>query len=140
MSEATSGIQTSTDPDFAALIRATERASCLAAKAGVGPDFDLGRCDDLLGLMRVEGARAGGPAFRQYLHREQFGVDFRLEGAGRADSAGCAVVGFHSFIRAIGHVPDIGLGHCCITPKRCESFAPDRKRFFARSLANRSLQ
>src|ERR1700681_4942119 len=80
--------------------------------------------------MRVERARAGGPALRQNLHRKQFGVDFRLERAGRSDRSGCAVVGFHSFIRAIGHVPDIGLRHGCITRKGRESFAMNRKRFF----------
>src|SRR6266436_4494376 len=100
-----------------------------AAETEVGPVFDLGRRNGLLGLMRVERARAGGPALRQNLHRKQFGVDFRLERAGRSDRAGCAVVGFYSFIRAIGHVPDIGLGHGCITREGRESFAINRKRF-----------
>ena len=46
--------------------------------------------DHLLGLMRVERAGAGRPAFGQDLHGEQLGVDFRLEGPGRADRAGGA--------------------------------------------------
>src|ERR1700682_1904852 len=98
-------------------------------EAGVGPKFDLGRRNGLLGLMRVERARAGGPALRQNLHRKQFGIDFGLERTGRSDRAGRAVVGLHGFIRAIGHVPDIGLRHGCITRKGGESFALNPKSF-----------
>ena len=69
------------------------------------------KADRLLGLMRIERAGAGRPALGQDLHREQFRIDFGFEGAGRADRAVRAVVGFHGFVRPKGHVPDIGLRH-----------------------------
>ena len=57
----------------------TLKENASAAEAGVGPALDLGRTDNLLGLMGVERAGAGRPAFCQNLHREQFGVYFRFE-------------------------------------------------------------
>src|SRR5882757_1978560 len=98
------------------------RRDDLSAETWVSPLFDLGRPDNLLGLMRVERARADGPALRQNLHGEQLGIDFRFEGPGRAHHARRAVVGFHGFVRPKGHIPDIGLRHSCITRNASESF------------------
>ena len=109
-----------------------------AAEARVGPVLDLGRPDDLLRLMRVEGAGAGRPAFRQNLHGEQFGVDFRFERAGRANRAGGAVVGFHGFVGPEGHIPDIGLCHCCITRRASESFVCSQRHPVFRKAADRT--
>ena len=65
----------------------THSRNAQPARPGSAQSFDLGSADDLLGLMRVERAGAGRPAFRQDLHGEQLGVDFRLEGPGRSDRA-----------------------------------------------------
>jgi hypothetical protein len=95
------------------------------AEPGVGPFFDLGGSDNLLGLMRIEGAGAGRPSLGQNLHDEQLGVDLGFERPGRANRAHRPVVGFHRFVRPKGHVPNIGLRHGPITPGRGESFAFD---------------
>ena len=119
--------------------------SSLSAQSRIGPAFDLGSPDHLLGLMGVERTGAGRPAFRQDLHGEQLGVDFRLERPGRSDRACCAVVRFHRFIRPEGHVPDIGMRHFCITPMAGESFRSSLQTFACRKAAavaggNRSLE
>ena len=50
----------------------------LPAEPGIGPASRSRKAaDNLLGLMRIERAGAGGPALRQNLHREQFRVDLR---------------------------------------------------------------
>ena len=67
----------------------SRRARDLTAEPGVGPALDLRGRDNLLGLMRIQRAGAGAPAFRQNLHGKQFCVDLRLEGPGR--SLGIAV-------------------------------------------------
>src|SRR3954451_13775370 len=94
-----------------------------AAQAWIGPAFDLGGADDLLGLVRVERAGRGRPAFRQNLHGKQFGVYFGFERARRAHRAGGAVVGLHGLVRTKDYIPGIGLRHAAITPIDAESFA-----------------
>ena len=78
----------------------------------IGPAFDLRRSHDLLRLMGIERARAGGPALGQDLHREQLGVDFRFEGAGRAGHALRSLV---RLVRTKSHIPNIAMFHADIT-------------------------
>ena len=68
------------------------RPLAMPRRAPGPPRFRSGRRNDLLGLMRIERAGARDPALCQNLHRKQLGVDFRFEGAGRADHAGRTLV------------------------------------------------
>src|SRR4051794_2723661 len=97
------------------------------AQPRIGPAFDLGRSDDLLGLVRVERAGGGGPAFGQNLHGEQFRIDLRLERSRRAHHAGSAVVRLNGLVRAEGYIPGIGLRHAAITPISVEGFTTRKK-------------
>src|SRR5436305_5403189 len=100
-------------------VRDTDESS---AEARIGPAFDLGGADDLLGLVRVERAGGGGPAFGQNLHGEQLGIDLRLERPRRAHHAGGAVVSLHGLVRAKGYIPGIGLRHAALTRITAEKF------------------
>src|SRR6201991_623305 len=97
-------------------------APSLGAQPGVGPFLDLGGADNLFGLMRVERPGAHRPALGQYLHCAQLGVDFRLERSRRPDWHVRAVVRFHRFLRAKGHIPDVRLCHGNLTPMVAKSF------------------
>src|ERR1700704_6470840 len=100
----------------------------LSAQPRVGPAFDLGRPDHLLGLMRIERASARDPALGQDLHCEQLGIDFRFKGTGRADHAGRVFV---RFVRTKSNIPNIALSHAHVTPvvgKSFKSFGTDTQR------------
>src|SRR4029079_7388803 len=84
----------------------------LPTQARIGPALDLRRSDALLGLMRIERARACSESLGQDLHCEQFGVDLRLECTGRAGHARRAVV---RFVRTKSNIPNIAILHAGIT-------------------------
>src|SRR5882672_9831852 len=86
--------------------------STLPTHPRIGPAFDLRRSHDLLRLMGIERACAGRPALGQDLHREQLGIDFRFEGAGRAGHALRSLV---RLVRTKGHIPNIAVFHADIT-------------------------
>jgi energy-coupling factor transporter ATP-binding protein EcfA2 len=105
------------------------KSQILPAQTRIGPEFDLGRPDDLLGLMRVECPCTHRPAFRQNLHGEQLGVHLGPERPRRTDRPGGIEIRFQRFVGPIGHVPGVGLGHGCITPVAGKSFVRYCKRF-----------
>ena len=86
--------------------------------------------------MGIECARARRPALGQDLHREQLGVDFRLEGARRARFA------FYAFVRLVrtkSDIPNIALFHCGITRAANKSSTPAAQAHRDRRRAQRQI-